>query len=134
MNLSRSVGNKFISLNQGGIVRTQVVRKLSIFILKAFDLKTHQNHLEFWCPLVNSIILPPIWFLGRPAFPLCPCRATSTFRRVCIIRRAGDVLAWVKEKKRYIGSCRIDPCYFGFGYFKIAKYCFFAVFYIENVP
>ena len=128
------MSNQFISHNQGGINRTQVVRKISIFILKTFGLKAHQNHLELWCPHVNSIILPPIWFIGRPPFPLSPCLATFTFSTVRIIRLGGDVLTWVEEKKRHIGSCRIDSCYFGFGYFKIAKYCFFSVLYIENVP
>jgi hypothetical protein len=47
LNLSKSVGNKFISLNQCGINRTQVVRKIAIFILKTLGLKTIKITLNF---------------------------------------------------------------------------------------
>ena len=40
----------------------------------------------------------------------------------------------VEEIKRHIGIRGIDSRCCGLGYFKIAKYRFFAVLYIENVP
>jgi hypothetical protein len=43
-------------------------------------------------------------------------------------------LTGVEEIKRHIGIRGIDSRYGGLGYLKIAKYRFFVVVYIENVP